>query len=205
MNWHPSLRCCLCAPLQPQAYTRGMLARKAARAARMEAAAVKIQTAFRRHVMRRQYAAVVGHVTVLQALWRGCAARAQYAEARRHRSALAIQSGWRGAVAREHFNALRGAAVLLQGAIRCKRAAAELRNLKSEAREAGKLLEDKKALEGKVGWSRLHLACVGVVDVGWGDVGSGPDMARLCWCYSMHLPRWLGGSRWPGSTIKELL
>lgn len=33
---------------------------------------------------------------------------------------------------------------------RCKQALSELRHLKSEAREAGKLLEDKKVLEVKV-------------------------------------------------------
>jgi hypothetical protein len=35
---------------------------------------------------------------------------------------------------------------------RCKQALSELRHLKSEAREAGKLLEDKKVLEVKVRW-----------------------------------------------------
>jgi hypothetical protein len=39
----------------------------------------------------------------------------------------------------------------MQGAWRCKHALSELRHLKSEAREAGKLLEDKKVLEVKVG------------------------------------------------------
>lgn len=39
---------------------------------------------------------------------------------------------------------------------RCQQAVAELRHLRAEAREAGKLLEDKKALENKV---RLKYCC----------------------------------------------
>jgi hypothetical protein len=69
---------------------------------------------------------------------------------RRQQGALVIQSNWRCAVKRSEFSALREAAIVMQGAWRCKHALSELRHLKSEAREASKLLEDKKVLEVKL-------------------------------------------------------
>jgi hypothetical protein len=51
----------------------------------------------------------------------------------------------------------------LNPAARCKSALVELRHLKAEAREANKLLEDKKALEAKV---LLFLMCSCGGDVG---------------------------------------
>ncbi|KAF8063028.1 XI-F [Scenedesmus sp. PABB004] len=148
------------AVLRMQAFARGALARKLVRGLREQRAAVVIQTAWRRHQMRQRYQAVVHTITHLQALWRGVAARAAYAEARRERGALVIQSNWRGAVARGEFAALRGAATTLQNAFRVKAAAAELRHLKSEAREAGKLLEDKKVLETKLKEAQATLELV---------------------------------------------
>ncbi|WIA40194.1 hypothetical protein OEZ86_013582 [Tetradesmus obliquus] len=138
------------AVVRMQAWARGMLARKEAHALRQQKAATTIQTAYRRHKMRQQYQEVVHNITHLQALWRGYAARKAFAEMQRQRAALVIQSNWRGAACRSDFTALREAALLVQGAFRCKRAVGELRHLKSEAREAGKLLEDKKALEAKL-------------------------------------------------------
>eukprot|EP00775_Hariotina_reticulata_P007220 gene7220-7433_t len=136
--------------LAAKAWTRGMLARRDARALRQQKAATAIQTAYRRHKMRQQYQEVLHNITHLQALWRGFAARQQYAEMQRQRSALVIQSNWRGNTQRAEYRAMRSAAVVLQNAFRCKSAAVELRHLKAEAREANKLLEDKKALEAKM-------------------------------------------------------
>jgi hypothetical protein len=44
---------------------------------------------------------------------------------------------------------------------RCKHALGELRHFKSEAREAGKLLEDKKVLEVKVSCAVFCVCCAG--------------------------------------------
>jgi hypothetical protein len=50
----------------PQAYVRGMLARKEARAMRQQKAAVNIQTAWRRYRMRQQYNLVLHNITAVQ-------------------------------------------------------------------------------------------------------------------------------------------
>eukprot|EP00879_Flechtneria_rotunda_P010956 GHRR01011448.1.p1 GENE.GHRR01011448.1~~GHRR01011448.1.p1 ORF type:complete len:975 (+),score=342.76 GHRR01011448.1:784-3708(+) len=133
-----------------QSWGRGMLARRQARALREQRAVTVIQKAWRSYKMRQQYQEVLYNITHLQAMYRGLGARKQYAEMQRQLSALVVQSNWRGAKQHKVFMALRNAALVVQGAFRCKYALLELRQLKTEAREATKLLEDKKALENKV-------------------------------------------------------
>lgn len=66
-------------PMHPhQAWARGMLARKEARALRQQKAATTIQTAWRRHKMRQQFQAVlhtITHLQVRRAATRALAAR----------------------------------------------------------------------------------------------------------------------------------
>ena len=69
---------------------------------------------------------------------------------RQHRAALAIQTAWRGHTARANFRRTRRGVVAAQGLWRCKLARRKLRALRAEAREAGKLMQDKRFLETKV-------------------------------------------------------
>ena len=75
---------------------------------------------------------------------RGCIPR------RQHRAALAIQTAWRGHTARTEFRRYRHGVVAAQGLWRSKLARRKLRALRAEAREAGKLMQDKRFLETKV-------------------------------------------------------
>ncbi|KAI8462592.1 MAG: hypothetical protein J3K34DRAFT_527632 [Monoraphidium minutum] len=110
-----------------QAAARGLLARRSYADLRRRRAAVVVQTAWRRHRLREEYKHAQRLVVAVQALWRGKQARVGYEAARRERAATALQSGWRSHVA-----------------------AADFQRRRTEAREAGKLLEDKKALETKL-------------------------------------------------------
>ncbi|KAK9836002.1 hypothetical protein WJX81_005192 [Elliptochloris bilobata] len=143
-----------------QAGARGMAARALARRLRGEAAAVRIQTAWRRHVARARFLRVRRAVLAIQAAYRGLTARAVAADLRQQRAALALQAAWRGRMARQRFAAFRAAVVTLQSRWRGKRARRELRRRRAEAREAGRLLQDKQALEGRLREMERILATV---------------------------------------------
>jgi len=145
------------AALALQAGARGMLARARARALRRERAATAIQAAWRAHVLRRLYRGKVAAVLAMQAAWRGALARRAFSAARLERAALCAQTLWRARRASRAFAEARGAALALQRAARCRAACAALRALRAEAREAGKLLQDNKALAGRVAEAALTL------------------------------------------------
>jgi len=170
-----------------QAGGRGMLARKKAREMRRQRAALSIQTAWRRHKLREEYKHVYGLVVAVQAQWRGRQARALYAQMRSERAATVLQANWRRHVAASAFERRRAAATVLQNAWRVKAARAALRVFKTEAREAGKLLEDKKALEGKVrgggAIEPLLFVLLGAPAIFWGRAGFV--------CAAPMLRRWL--------------
>lgn len=71
-------------------------------------------------------------------------------ECREERAALRIQAVWRKYVLRREYLEFRRGVVLVQSAWRRRRARRELRRLRQEAREATKLLQDKRSLEEKV-------------------------------------------------------
>jgi len=66
---------------------------------------------------------------------------------REHRAALAIQTAWRGHRARADFLRYRRGVVAAQGLWRSKLARRKLRALRAEAREAGKLMQVRAALD----------------------------------------------------------
>jgi myosin-5 len=133
-----------------QAAARGMLARRAFRAAREERAAIVIQAAVRRHQARAAFRAAVRAAVAVQAAYRAHRARAAAREAATEGAALVIQSHWRRRVAQAEFLRFREGVVLAQSHWRRKIAARELVRLRVEARESGKLLQDKAALEAKL-------------------------------------------------------
>lgn len=133
-----------------QAGARGMAGRKEARFRRQTRAAVLLQTAYRRYRTRRQYKMVTHVVLRMQALHRGRRARQLYEQKKREKSAVAIQTCWRAHVARQQYEKICQAAVVVQSAFRFQLAKKEYRQLRSEAREATKLLADKQALEEKL-------------------------------------------------------
>ncbi|KAK9815009.1 hypothetical protein WJX73_004719 [Symbiochloris irregularis] len=130
-----------------QAGVRGFLARLEARRARRLRAAVHVQTAWRMHRARSRYLRVRAAVLTIQAAVRGKSARATALELRRNKAALRIQTTWRRSTARRKYTSYRKAVVALQCCWRRKLARKELRNRRAAAREAGKLLKDKNALE----------------------------------------------------------
>jgi myosin V len=139
------------AVLALQSGARGMLARRQARWLREERAATVIQSAWRAHVLRHQYQGAVQAVVALQSAWRAALARRALGERRAERAALRAQTCWRASRARRDFVQQREAALLLQRAARCKQAVEAIRALQREQREAGKLLQDNKALEARLG------------------------------------------------------
>eukprot|EP00887_Chlorella_sp_A99_P001914 scaffold18.g1914.t1 len=138
------------AVLRLQAAARGMLARGVARRARQQRAATLIQAAVRRWRARRDFLAAKQAATAVQAAWRGRAARAYVHDLQRHRAAVLLQSNWRRHRAQAAFVGYRRGVVAAQTAWRGKLARRELRKRRTEAREAGKLLQDKQALEVKL-------------------------------------------------------
>lgn len=72
------------------------------------------------------------------------------AACREHRAALSIQTAWRRHQAQKDFQQYRHGVVTAQGLWRVRVARRRLRALRMEAREAGKLMQDKRFLEHKV-------------------------------------------------------
>lgn len=86
--------------------------------------------------------------------WRLCTRRelrgVVFVACREHRAALTIQTAWRRHKAQKEFQRYRSGVVTAQGLWRVKVARRQLRALRMEAREAGKLMQDKRFLEHKV-------------------------------------------------------
>ncbi|CAL8460835.1 g366 [Coccomyxa elongata] len=133
-----------------QAGVRGFLARAEARRLRQLAAATKIQAAARMHAARSRYQRTRSAVLLIQAAYRGHTARAVAADLKKQKAALRIQATWRGYRARRSFLRTRRGVVALQTRWRSKLAKRELRRRRAEARESGKLLQDKQALEQRL-------------------------------------------------------
>lgn len=133
-----------------QAGVRGMFARTLARSKRKVQAAITMQKLWRMHKALTSYHETRRAVLLLQSLWRGHKTRQLYDALRRERACIVIQRIWRGYVARRNYQRALDACRTFQCAYRTKVSKRELRKLKLEAREATKLLEDKKVLEIKL-------------------------------------------------------
>ena len=70
--------------------------------------------------------------------------------ARQQQATVLLQAAWRGCRERRRYLAYRRAVVVLQCCWRRKTARRELRRRRKEAQEAGKLLQDKQALDAKL-------------------------------------------------------
>eukprot|EP00798_Chlamydomonas_sp_ICE-L_P002990 gene2990-12998_t len=155
-----------------QSAARALHARRVYRSMRETNAALALQSLYRTHRAQKEYNAVYGMILSIQSVWRGKNARATFMALRKQHAAVAIQAAWRchkaftkfkaqrQAVlavqtayrikAATKFKAQRQAVLAVQTAYRIKMAKRELRQLRVDARESGKLLEDKNALELKV-------------------------------------------------------
>ncbi|KAK9809830.1 hypothetical protein WJX72_000004 [[Myrmecia] bisecta] len=138
------------AVLTLQAGARGMLARREARRLRRLRAATRIQACVRMFRARTAFLRARAAARTIQAAYRGHQARLVATELRREHAALVLQSGWRRYTARKAFLRLRRGCVAGQTLWRSKLARRELRRRRAAAREAGKLLQDKNALESKL-------------------------------------------------------
>jgi len=128
------------AAIKVAAMARGMFARKRARKMRQELAAVRIQSAFRAIRARTQFERTKVATVKLQAIVRGSRARQLLRETRAMEvktkdAATKIQSSWRG-----------------------KKARADFKVIKQQARETGALLEAKSALERQLDSERSRTA-----------------------------------------------
>jgi myosin-5 len=130
-----------------QSFARMAIAKRLVHRMRCEKAALKIQTAWRGSCARADYKKARNAVITIQSAWRGKTARKEVQELREERAATCIQRWYRGHLARKAYKASVRKVVLVQCAWRCKMARKELRARKAEARNTGKLMEDKANLE----------------------------------------------------------
>lgn len=133
-----------------QAYIRGYRARKLARNLRMMRAAVVLQKMFKRFRAQIKFRKSIRAVIKMQSVWRGFMARRMATDLRAAKAALIIQRYWRMHRFRKEFVKVKNACTTIQAAWRAMVARNELKRLKAEAREAKKLLEDKKILQDKL-------------------------------------------------------
>ncbi|DBA65606.1 TPA: hypothetical protein ACH3X2_002670 [Trebouxia sp. C0005] len=138
------------AVIKIQAGARGMLARADARRERRLQAAITIQRNMRMLKARSRFITTKTATLVIQSAWRGHVARSIAMDIRQQRAALCIQRNWRRYQARKVYLLYRRRVVRLQCAWRSKLARRELRQRRASQREAGKLLQDKKALEDRL-------------------------------------------------------
>ena len=130
-----------------QAGARGMAARRIARGIRQNKAATIVQKQWRSCVARQNFRRAIRAVTVIQAAFRGYKARCYFDAMRQHDAATSIQAAWRGSRQRQQYVQYRKGVVAAQCAWRARLAKKELRRRRTEARETGKLMQDKQTLE----------------------------------------------------------
>lgn len=133
-----------------QKYVRGYFARRLARNMRMFRAAIVLQKCFRRFKAQVRFRRTVWSVIRVQAAWKGFKGRGLAKSLRKQKAATSIQAYFRMHRERKKFNTIRNAAICMQSRWRGVKARRELKRLRAEAREARKLLEDKRILENKV-------------------------------------------------------
>jgi len=133
-----------------QSAERARAARKRVHTIRCTRASIVLQSWVRGFVAKRQYHKTRDAAIVLQSAWKGMVARRKAFGLKREHAALVIQSAWRTYVTRKAYHAVVNDVVRIQSRFRIRVAKRELRRLRMEARESGKLLKDKKALEIRV-------------------------------------------------------
>lgn len=133
-----------------QANARGYMARTVAYELRRNRAAIVIQSMIRQYHARKKVRTAINAATFIQRAYRSYLSRkVEMAEAKT-RAATIIQSNWRRYCAQREYVRVINAVIIAQCAWRRKLAKRELRRRRTEAKESGKLLQDKQALEVKV-------------------------------------------------------
>lgn len=133
-----------------QKFVRGWKARRLARNLRMFRAAIVLQKCFRRFKAQIRFRRTVWSVIRVQAAWKGFKARGLAKDLRKQKAATNIQKYFRMHRERKDYVSIRNSVIRIQTHWRGLVARRELRRLRQEAREARKLLEDKRLLEEKV-------------------------------------------------------
>jgi len=133
-----------------QKYVRGYFSRRLARNMRIFRAAIVLQKCFRRFKAQLRFRKTVWSVIRVQAAWKGFKARGLAKDLRKQKAATTIQAAFRMHRERKTFSKHRNAVITFQTHWRGLVARRELKKLRAAAREAAKLLEDKRILEAKV-------------------------------------------------------
>eukprot|EP00427_Karlodinium_veneficum_P009223 CAMPEP_0169080892 /NCGR_PEP_ID=MMETSP1015-20121227/10721_1 /TAXON_ID=342587 /ORGANISM="Karlodinium micrum, Strain CCMP2283" /LENGTH=1694 /DNA_ID=CAMNT_0009140647 /DNA_START=1 /DNA_END=5085 /DNA_ORIENTATION=+ len=147
-----------------QALLRTKQARLDLHERRKQGAAAKIQSLLRRAKARKEYQNIRRKVVRLQ-VWRKCIlARRRAKEQKIFRSASKIQKVWRGKRDHEVYKQLRMTIAIAQQRYRMNFAKAQLRKLKSEAREVGAIMAKQHAAQSQVMELKTKCASLEVVE-----------------------------------------
>lgn len=132
-----------------QSAARALAARRMVHRMRCERASIRLQACFRAYLARKHFKDTRGAVLVIQSVYRGLLARKQFNQMRYEHACVVVQTAWRAHKSRRVYRQHMHKIVLCQTRWRCRMAKRELRKLRVEARESGKLLKDKRALENR--------------------------------------------------------
>lgn len=113
-------------------------------------AALRAQTAFRRHSSRRKFLSLKGAALALQCATRWRTAVAEHRRLKREFMATKLQSWHRMLAPWKAFRKLRSASLALQCRQRQRMAYGELRDLRIKAKDVGNLKEDNERLKQQV-------------------------------------------------------
>ncbi|CAH1789346.1 unnamed protein product, partial [Owenia fusiformis] len=133
-----------------QTYGRGLLARKQALFLKRTHAVTQIQTQIRRFLCRKRFIQQREAVMKIQALARGVFSRRMFKEMVRENRAVKIQTQIRGLLARRRFKMVRNGIIKLQSHYRRRKAKAQLKILKIEAKSIDHFKKTNKGLENKI-------------------------------------------------------
>eukprot|EP00045_Choanoeca_perplexa_P015974 m.208979 g.208979 ORF g.208979 m.208979 type:complete len:1069 (+) comp17133_c0_seq35:5953-9159(+) len=138
------------AALAIQTYGRGLLARQYAQKLRETAAVIQLQAHFRRWQAQSQYQKIKLATTTIQRFARGLFGRREYKEVLKLSCTIRLQSFVRMWRARKTYLQQRKAAIAFQCGWRAKKARAELKQLKTEARSVAGIQARNSGLAKKV-------------------------------------------------------
>ena len=115
-----------------------------------ENAAITIQSIYRSYQARRRLLDIIQAVEAIQKAYRSYVHAKTMEAEKREFASLRIQSQWRGYLARKEYHSYLGVVIVAQSLWRAKMSRAEVARRRMEARESGKLMKDKEALESKL-------------------------------------------------------
>ncbi|CAM9590046.1 unnamed protein product [Ectocarpus fasciculatus] len=133
-----------------QRVSRGTIARRRVEHMRRMRAALRTQTAYRRHFARKNFLSIKGAALALQCATRWRKAVKVHTELRRQHRSTKIQSWYRMLAPWRAHRKLRSATLALQCRMRQKIAYGELRDLRIKAKDVGNLKGDNDRLKAEV-------------------------------------------------------